>query len=129
MYKPVPFLLSNQGYGMLFHTTARITADLGQIIIRQPALTSMTTKSTSFYFAAIPKAFWPSTQPCPVAARVPPLWSYGLWMSRITYNSEEQVRDVADKLRQFEIPCDVIHIDTGWFEKDWCCDYEFSEQR
>ena len=28
MYKPVP-LLSNQGYGLLFNTTARITADLG----------------------------------------------------------------------------------------------------
>ena len=32
---------------------------------------------------------------------VPPLWSFGLWMSRITYKAEAEVRDVAAKLRQF----------------------------
>ena len=60
---------------------------------------------------------------------VPPLWSYGLWMSRITYSREDEVRDVAEKLRHYQIPCDVIHLDTGWFEEDWCCDYEFSHSR
>ncbi|UCF36576.1 MAG: alpha-xylosidase, partial [Acidobacteriota bacterium] len=60
---------------------------------------------------------------------VPPLWSFGLWMSRITYNSEEQVRDVAAKLRQYRIPTDVIHLDTGWFETDWRSDFEFSKSR
>src|SRR5690606_8765957 len=33
------------------------------------------------------------------------------------------------KLRQERIPCDVIHLDTGWFERDWCCDYQFSTSR
>ena len=47
---------------------------------------------------------------------MPPLWSFGLWMSRITYNSEDETRDVAAKLRQNRIPSDVIHLDTGWFE-------------
>ena len=60
---------------------------------------------------------------------MPPLWTYGLWMSRITYSREDEVRQVASKLREHEIPCDVIHIDTGWFEQDWCCDYEFSKER
>ena len=32
-------------------------------------------------------------------AAMPPLWSFGLWMSRITYTSEEEVRAVAAKLR------------------------------
>ena len=27
------------------------------------------------------------------------------------------------------IPCDVIHFDTGWFETDWRCDYQFSKNR
>ena len=30
---------------------------------------------------------------------MPPLWSFGLWMSRCTYNAENQVRDIAGKLR------------------------------
>jgi len=39
------------------------------------------------------------------------------------------VRAVAAKLRQTRIPADVIHIDTGWFETDWRCDYKFSTTR
>ena len=50
-------------------------------------------------------------------------------MSRCTYSSETQVRDVAAKLRENRIPCDVIHLDTGWFETDWRCDYQFSTSR
>jgi alpha-D-xyloside xylohydrolase len=62
-------------------------------------------------------------------AAMPPLWSFGFWMSRITYFSEEDGRAVADNLRVYKIPCDVIHFDTGWFETDWRCDYRFSPSR
>jgi alpha-D-xyloside xylohydrolase len=55
-----------------------------------------------------------------------PLWSYGIWMSRMTYFSAEETRQVARKLRGGGFPCDVIHVDTGWFEKDWACDWKFS---
>lgn len=48
---------------------------------------------------------------------MPPLWSFGLWMSRITYKSEDETRGVAKKLREHRIPADVIHLDTGWFEQ------------
>jgi alpha-D-xyloside xylohydrolase len=50
-------------------------------------------------------------------------------MSRISYFSEDETRAVAAKLRQNRIPSDVIHLDTGWFETDWRCDYEFSRTR
>jgi alpha-D-xyloside xylohydrolase len=60
---------------------------------------------------------------------MPPLWSCGLWMSRITYFSEEDGRRVALLLRQNRIPSDVIHFDTGWFETDWQCDYKFAPSR
>jgi alpha-D-xyloside xylohydrolase len=60
---------------------------------------------------------------------LPPLWSFGLWMSRCTYNAGDQVRSIAARLRTDKIPCDVIHLDTGWFETDWQCDYEFSPTR
>ncbi|HHW47402.1 MAG TPA: alpha-xylosidase, partial [Clostridiaceae bacterium] len=60
---------------------------------------------------------------------LPPLWSFGLWMSRNTYRSEDEVRAVAAKLRENRIPCDVIHIDPGWFEREWHCDFKFSTTR
>jgi alpha-D-xyloside xylohydrolase len=62
-------------------------------------------------------------------ASMPPLWSFGLWMSRISYFSEQDGRTVAKQLRDYKIPSDVIHFDTGWFETDWRCDYEFSKNR
>src|SRR4030095_15089262 len=55
---------------------------------------------------------------------VPPLWSFGLWMSRITYKAESEVRDVAAKLRKYRIPADVMPLDTGWQSN-----YEFSTTR
>ncbi len=60
---------------------------------------------------------------------MPPLWSFGFWMSRISYSSEKQVRDVAAKLREYKIPADVIHLDVGWFQTDWRTDYKFSPTR
>ncbi len=60
---------------------------------------------------------------------VPPKWSFGTWMSRISYFSRKEVLETAVKLRKMKIPCDVIHIDTGWFEKDWQCDWEFDKER
>ncbi len=58
-----------------------------------------------------------------------PLWTFGTWMSRITYFSQEEGLDVAKKLRDNKIPSDVIHFDTGWFGVDWQCDYEFAKDR
>jgi alpha-D-xyloside xylohydrolase len=55
-----------------------------------------------------------------------PLWSYGIWMGRMTYFTEEETRQVAIRLRKESYPCDVIHVDTGWFDQDWICDWEFS---
>jgi alpha-D-xyloside xylohydrolase len=60
---------------------------------------------------------------------VPPTWSFGLWMSRITYRSEAEVRNVARLLRSYRIPADVLHLDTGWFETDWRSDLQFSSSR
>ncbi|HEY9593351.1 MAG TPA: TIM-barrel domain-containing protein, partial [Spirochaetia bacterium] len=59
----------------------------------------------------------------------PPLWSYGTWMSRMTYFSAEEVLGVAARLREGGFPCDVLHLDTGWFEKDWVCEWRFSRER
>ena len=52
------------------------------------------------------------------------MWSYGTWMSRMTYFSADEVREIAHKLRDGDFPCDVLHLDTGWFAKDWVCEWD-----
>ena len=60
---------------------------------------------------------------------MPPLWSFGIWMSRMTYFSATEVDDICHRLREEHYPCDVIHLDTGWFRTDWLCEWKFNPER
>ncbi len=129
MYKPVPFFMSSRGYGMFMHTSSPITCDFGKYFSGVNTMMIGDDELDLFVFLGEPKTILDEYTDLTGKAAMPPLWSFGFWMSRITYFSEKQVRDVAQKLRQHKIPSDVIHLDTGWFETDWRCDYQFSESR
>ncbi len=129
MYKPVPFFMSSRGYGVFMHTSSPITCDFGKYFNEIYSLMIGDDAADLFVFLGSPKEILDEYTNLTGKAAMPPLWSFGLWMSRITYYSEQEGRDVAAKLRENRIPCDVIHFDTGWFETDWRCDYEFAKSR
>ena len=129
MYKPIPFFMSSRGYGMFIHTSSPITCDFGHYFGGVNSMMVGDEDLDLFAFLGSPKEILDSYTTLTGKSPMPPLWSFGLWMSRITYFSEKETRDVAAKLRQYRVPCDVIHLDTGWFETDWRCDYEFSKTR
>ena len=129
IYKPVPFFLSSRGYGMFIHTSSPITCDFGCTYSGINSLMVGDDELDLFVFLGQPKEVLNEYTQLTGKSPVPPLWSFGLWMSRCTYFSEQQTRDVAAKLRANKIPCDVLHLDTGWFETDWRCNYEFSTNR
>ncbi|MBN2213500.1 MAG: alpha-xylosidase [Bacteroidales bacterium] len=129
MYKPVPFFMSSRGYGMFMHTSSPVTCDFGRYFSGITSLMIGDDELDLFLFIGEPKEILDEYTDLTGKAAMPPLWSFGFWMSRITYFSEEDGRAVADKLRVNRIPCDVIHFDTGWFEYDWRCDYRFSPSR
>jgi alpha-D-xyloside xylohydrolase len=129
MYKPIPFFLSSRGYGMFLHTSSPVTCDFGNSFSGVNSLMLGDDELDLFVFLGSPKEILDEYTQLTGKSPLPPLWSFGLWMSRCTYSSGQQVRDVAAKLRENKIPCDVIHLDTGWFETDWRCDYQFSTSR
>ena len=129
MYKPIPFFLSSNGYGMFVHTSAPLTFDFGKYYDAHNVIYSGDENLDLFIFLGEPKDILSEYTALTGRSPVPPLWSFGFWMSRITYNSEDQVRLVAQQLRAHRIPADVIHLDTGWFETDWRSDYRFSTSR
>jgi alpha-glucosidase len=47
---------------------------------------------------------------------MPPRWALGYHQSRWSYNSEQEVRKLADTFREKEIPCDVIHMDIDYMD-------------
>jgi len=129
-YKNVPFYLCSRPYGLFIHTSnharlslAGVSTMAAQVVVEEGALDVFIIGGGSperilFNYRSL-TGFPPDL----------PLWSYGMWMSRMTYFSEEEVRTVARRLREEDFPCDVIHLDTGWFEKEWVCDWKFSSER
>lgn len=129
MYKPVPFYMSNKGYGIFLHTTAPVTADFGATYIGTQKLFMADETLDMFVMLGSPKEILDEYTNLVGKPEMPPLWSFGTWMSRITYFSQDEGYEIAKQLRDNKIPADVIHFDTGWFGVDWQCDYKFAPDR
>lgn len=129
MYKPVPFFMSNRGYGVFMHTSAPATCDFGASYIGADRIFMKDEKMDFFFFIGEPKEILDEYTNITGKSPMLPLWSFGTWMSRISYFTQDEGLDIAKQLRANKIPADVIHFDTGWFGVDWQCDYEFSKDR
>ena len=128
-YKPVPFYFSNRGYGVFMHTSAPVTCDFGASYIGAQRLFMADEQVDFFIFFGEPKDILNEYTEITGKSPMLPLWSFGTWMSRITYFSQEEGLEIARQLRAHKIPSDVIHFDTGWFGVDWQCDYQFAKDR
>ncbi|WPJ97017.1 glycoside hydrolase family 31 protein [Coraliomargarita algicola] len=128
-YKNVPMYISSRGYAIFIHTSyntrlsmAAVSSNSVSAMIEEPVIDLFVVGGSSI--AEILKNY------CRLTGFVPelPLWSYGMWMARVTYYSAEEVREVARKLRERKHPADVLHVDTAWFEEDWICDWKFGSR-
>ena len=129
MYKPIPFYFSNRGYGVFMHTSAPVTCDFGATYVGATKLFMADEAVDFFFFIGNPAEILNEYTNLVGKTPMPPLWSFGTWMSRITYLSDKDAYGIAKNLRDNRIPADVIHLDTGWFGVDWQCDYKFAEDR
>ncbi|MCD8296773.1 MAG: alpha-xylosidase [Prevotella sp.] len=129
-YKNIPFYVSSRMYGAFYHTCAH----------SKLSLAGMSTRSVQFMAdQALLDVFLIGGDTIEEIVHgyrdltgypsMPPLWSFGIWMSRMTYFSADEVNDICDRLRREHYPCDVIHMDTGWFKTDWLCEWKFNEER
>ncbi len=129
-YKNIPFYLSSRLYGMFYHTSAYSKMDLAnhstrstQFLAEEPQMDVFviggeTPERILFHYRQI-TGFSPML----------PLWSFGIWMSRMSYFSADEVNAICKRLRDEHYPCDVIHLDTGWFRTDWLCEWKFNLER
>jgi alpha-D-xyloside xylohydrolase len=129
-YKNVPFYVSSAGYGLFIHTSCRTRLSFADISSRavQGGVESPLLDLFFIGGGSIPSIVTAYRRLTGIP-RLPPLWSYGVWMSRMTYFSASEVLDVAAGMRRGGFPCDVIHLDTGWFKTDWLCEWEFNPER
>lgn len=129
-YKNVPFYLSSRGYGLFIHTSAHTRLSIADISTRA-VQGRIEEPDWDFFFigGGNPERILYNYRCLTGFPPMLPLWSYGIWMSRMTYFSANEIEEITDRLRKEKYPCDLIHIDTGWFEKDWVCEWKFSNER
>lgn len=129
-YLNIPFYISTKGYGLFLNSGAETTWN---IATDDAASLQFSVSDDQMEYFVIgghtPKEILKSYCMLTGFAPLPPLWSFGLWMSRNSYTSWDVVDDIADQIRKHDIPCDVLHLDTAWFQTDWDCDLKFSEER
>jgi alpha-D-xyloside xylohydrolase len=126
-YKNVPFYVSSRPYGLLILTSAHARLSLADISTRVNQAMIEDGLVDLFVIGGrnIERILYNYRSLTGFPHDVP-LWSYGIWMGRMTYFTADETRQVASHLREEAFPCDVIHVDTGWFDQDWICDWEFS---
>lgn len=129
-YKNIPFYISSRMYGCFYHTSSYCKLSLAGQSTRSVEFLSDQAKLDVFLIGGdsieeIIKGYRDLTG----YPSMPPLWSFGIWMSRMTYFSADEVNEICDRLRKEHYPCDVIHLDTGWFKTDWLCEWKFNEER
>ncbi len=129
-YINIPFYLSTKGYGLFLNSSAKIDWQIGTIDTSTLQFSVLDSQLDYFVISnKNPKNLIKGYCFLTGFAKLPPLWSFGLWMSRNSYTSWDVVDDIATKIRENDIPCDVLHLDTAWFDRDWNCNLKFSEER
>ncbi len=128
-YKNVPLLLSSRGYGLFLHDSHRIEYELGSWSFTATAFAVENDGLEWFFlygpaFKTILRRYVDLTGHVPV----PPLWTFGLWMSRFGYKNRAELEKIAAELRARRIPADVLHLDPFWLKPGHACDLEWDER-
>lgn len=129
-YKYIPFYMSSRGYGVFYNTSRKTRMDLGATLSKA-SYVMVEGKMLDYFIMRgdSAKEILPLYYDITGWPAMPPKWSFGLWISKISYGTREEVETVASKMREYDIPCDVIHVDTDWFAENWICDWKFDEKK
>ena len=132
-YKNVPFAWSPRGWGVFVHTAARVAHGVGYspwshrsyvIKVDDPVF------DVFLLFAGSPAEMLLKYTALTGRTELPPRWSYGMWMSRAFYKTADELMDVAYKLRQRRIPCDVLTLDgRAWHKAETRFDFSWDPER
>lgn len=127
-YKNVPFYISSRGYGVFINNPGRVMLELQSE--RTTRVNISVAEESLEYFIICgndPKDIISRYTALTGRPSLPPIWSYGLWLttSFTTSYSEETVTGFLDGLRDRDIPLSVFHFDCFWMRSYQWCDFSF----
>jgi alpha-D-xyloside xylohydrolase len=117
-YFNVPLFLSSRGYGIFVNHTSPITYELGWPAVETAAF-RVEDPYLDYFLIYGPQPKDILARYCRLTGRAPqpPLWSFGVWMSRAMYMNRPIVEEVVSHLRDLSIPCDVVNLDPAWLKR------------
>lgn len=121
LYKTIPFLITLKdkcAYGIFFDNTNRTYWDMGKESSEYYYFAADNGNLDYYFFAGdhIKDIIKEYTSLTGIVNR-PQLWSLGYHQSRWGYETEGDIRKLANDLRTNHIPCDTIHLDIDYMEK------------
>lgn len=124
LYMNIPFLLSvteGETYGLLFDSMADGTLDLDS---KERNILNYRTDNNEIRldFIAGPKPTDVLNRYAALTGQMvlPPLWTLGYHQSRWSYETAQEVRELAHTFRQRRIPCEAIHFDIDYMDGFRC---------
>ena len=128
-YKNVPLWLSSAGYGVFVHDSVRMVLSFADVSTRAVQGAVDAAGLDLFVLPGKPEEALLRYREITGFPPTLPAWSFGVWVAKMSYYSADEAEGVARRMRAEGFPFDVLHLDTGWFEKDWVCEWRFSKER
>lgn len=128
-YKGIPFYVTTNGYGVYFNHTSLMTFWVGSQTANNVQVVLDDNFLDYYIFTGSIKNIFRNYQQLTGKGALPPKWSFGLWQSKASYSSRGETLKIAENMRKNDFPCDVLHLDTNWFKRDWYCDLKFNKLR
>ncbi|TDE41999.1 DUF4968 domain-containing protein [Flavobacterium rhamnosiphilum] len=124
LYKVVPFyigLQNKQSYGIFFDNTFRTYFDFCH---ERRNVTSYWAEGgeMNYYFIYGPQMQDVVTTYTDLTGKpeLPPLWALGYHQCKWSYYPESNLKEVAAKFRELQIPCDALYLDIDYMEGFRC---------
>ncbi|MGV6832315.1 MAG: glycoside hydrolase family 31 protein [bacterium] len=125
IYKAIPFftgLHHNRAYGIFFDNSFRSYFDFGH---ERRNVTSFWAQGgeMNYYFIYGPKmqdVVESYTDLTGKPHQMPPLWALGFHQCKWSYYPESQVKEITQKFRDLQIPCDAIYLDIDYMDGFRC---------
>ncbi|HEX9658928.1 MAG TPA: TIM-barrel domain-containing protein [Rhodothermales bacterium] len=114
-YKPIPFFMTTDGYGIWVDSFSPGTFDLeaserfiARLSFRDDRFRVVVMAGPDF--GDILGTFTGLTG----RSSVPPPWAFGLWKSRDVHHNQDSVYADVERLRGYDIPASVLVLDSPW---------------
>jgi alpha-D-xyloside xylohydrolase len=112
-YLPVPMVVSSGGWGLYLDSTFRSVFDLasdGHTVV----ITHYAPQMTVYLWRA-DSARELLHQYCKITGlpEAPPDWAFGIWLSRSSYSTQQEVLEVARRWRALDLPLSLFNVE-GW---------------